>query len=265
VAARAATSVLPPGMPGFFRAAADRLVYLNPEPDRWRTDGRPEMRAAWAPDHYVNFENVPDEALQAPNRYGYIAALQVAGVDRPDQRAGFLPFAIVERYQRLVTEWELWRRESNPRRRSWIEARIIDDAGILGHFVTDGSQPLHTTIHYNGWATDEPNPEGFTLDRTLHGRFETEFVDRHVTQRAVDDLVRPPSPLSGDVRAAAFAYLRETRSMVGELYRLDRDIGFDPDGPARSETVDFTASRLAEGAHMLAVLWLSAWEESGRE
>jgi hypothetical protein len=53
--------------------------------------------------------------------------------------------------------------------------------------------------------------------------------------------------------------------MVGELYRLDRDIGFDPDGPARSETVDFTASRLAEGAHMLAVLWLSAWEESGRE
>lgn len=264
LAARAATSVLPAEMPAFFRTAAERLVYLDPEPDRWRDDARPEMRAAWAPDHYVNFENVPDGALEATDRYAYIAALQAAGVERPEQRAGFLPFAIVERYQRLVTEWELWRRETDPGRRSWIEARIVDDAGILGHFVTDGSQPLHTTVHYNGWSADAPNPEGFTRDRTLHARFETDFVDRHVTQRAVGDLVRAPSPLSGDARAAVFAYLSDTHSLVEELYRLDRDVGFHPDAPVRSETVDFTARRLAAGARMLAVLWLSAWEESER-
>ena len=264
MAARAAVSVLPAEMPAFFLGAADRLVYLDPEPDRWRTDGRPEMRAAWAPDHYVNFENVPDEALDAPDRYAYIAALQEAGVDRPDQRAGFLPFAIVERYQRLVTEWELWRRERDPDRRSWIESRIVDDAGILGHFVTDGSQPLHTTIHYNGWADDVPDPDGYTRDRTLHGRFETDFVDRHVTQRAVEERVRAPLALSGDVRPAVFGYLRETLSRVDQLYRLELDVGFDPEAPAPRATVDFTADRLAAGAEMLAVLWLSAWEESGR-
>lgn len=264
MAARAAASVLPADVPEFFRAAADRLVYLNPEPDRWRTDGRPEMRAAWAPDHYVNFENVPDGALDGPDRYAYIATLQEAGVDRPDQRAGFLPFAIVERYQRLVTEWELWRRERDPERRSWIESRIVDDAGILGHFVTDGSQPLHTTIHYNGWADDVPNPEGYTRDRTLHGRFETDFVDRHVAQREVDVRVGTPRPLSANVRPVVLGYLHETLSRVDDLYRLERDVGFEPDAPPRRETVDFTADRLAAGAEMLAVLWLSAWEESGR-
>lgn len=262
MAARAAARVLPDEMPDFFRAATERLIYLGPEPDRWRAERRGEMRAAWAPDHYVNFENLPDGALDAAHRYEYLAVLQAAGVDRPDERAGFLPFAIVERYQRLVTEWELWRAESDPVRRAWIEDRIVNDGGILGHFVTDGLQPLHTTIHYNGWADGAPNPDGYPRDRTLHARFETGFVDVHVGQREVSSRVRPPTPLAGDVRAAVVRYVRDGYARVEELYRLDRDIGFDPRRPADPRTVDFTADRLAAGAQMLATLWLSAWEES---
>src|ERR1043166_8794315 len=34
--AQAAVATLPPSMPAFFRNAGRQLVYLNPEPDRWR-------------------------------------------------------------------------------------------------------------------------------------------------------------------------------------------------------------------------------------
>jgi len=261
MAARAAVSALPDDMPPFFLAAEDQLAYLDPEPDRWRAANRPEMRGAWAPDHFVDLELVPPSALQAADRYGYLDELYDAGVARPAQ-TGFLPFTIVELYQRLVTEWELWRRERDTVRRSWIEARIIDDAGILGHFVTDGSQPHHTTVHFNGWAAGEPNPEGYGRDRSFHGRFETDFVRAHVTPEDVNRLMRSAESVAGDARAAVLAYLLETHAQVETLYRLDRDIGFDPSAPAQPETVDFTARRLAAGAQMLATLWRSAWEES---
>jgi len=261
MAARAALTVLPPELPAFFRDAGEQLVYLDPEPDRWRSADRAEMRAAWAPDHYINLENVPATALDAADRYAYMAALGAAGVERPEQ-SGFLPFAIVERYQRLSTEWRLWRSESDPTRRRWIEERIVNDAGILGHFVTDGSQPQHVTIHYNGWAADAPNPNGFTTDRTFHARFETDFVNAFVRQSDVTSRVAPPLSVAHRARAAVLSYLRSTQERVEDLYRLDRDVGFDPDGPTRPETIGFAADRLADGAQMLTVLWISAWEES---
>jgi hypothetical protein len=261
MATRAALTAVPADMPAFFREAGDQLVYLDPEPDRWRVTGRDEALGAWSFDHFINLENVPPAALEARDRYAFLSAVRAAGVEEP-HRVGFLPFAIVERYQRLVTEWELWRREADPERRSWIEARIVNDAGILGHFVTDGSNPHHATIHFNGWADGAPNPEGYTQDRGFHGRFEAAFVDAHVRQEDVTRRMGPPLSVADRARPAVMSFLRSTQEAVDELYRLDRDVGFDPGGPASAESVAFAAERLAAGAQMLAVLWLSAWEES---
>src|ERR1022692_3331273 len=41
------------------------------------------------------------------------------------------------------------------------EAEIVFLAGWLGHYVGDGSQPLHTSIQYNGWVG--PNPHGYSF------------------------------------------------------------------------------------------------------
>jgi hypothetical protein len=265
MAARAAHATLPAAMPAFFRAAGGQLVYLNPEPDRWRARALAEMDQAWSYDHYIDLENVPDGALDARDRWPYLKALYDAGLTRPERDAGFLPFRIVELYQRLVTEWRLWRAEDDPTRRGWIAERIVADAGILGHYVTDASQPHHTTIHFNGWASDAPNPEGYTLDRTFHARFESDYVSMHVRD---EDVARRmparPRSVAGTARAAVLVHIQATHATVEELYRLDRDVGFDPDGPMRAEARDFAADRLAAGAAMLADLWLSAWEESAR-
>lgn len=263
MAARAATAVLPADLPGFFRDAEEQLVYLDPEPDRWRERSLVEMDQAWQYDHYIDLENVPERALEAPDRFSYLKALYDAGLAKPERDGGFLPFRIMEMYERVVTEWRLWRAAPDATRRGWIEQRIVNDAGILGHYVTDGSQPQHTTIHFNGWAAGAPNPEGFTTDRTFHARFETDFVRAHVTQDDVSRRVQsPPSSLVGRVRPAVIDYLRASNAQVPELYRLDRDFGFRADRPARPETVAFASERLAVGARMLADLWWSAWLES---
>jgi len=31
------------------------------------------------------------------------------------------------------------------------EANVVYVMGVMGHFVGDGSQPLHTTMYFNGW------------------------------------------------------------------------------------------------------------------
>jgi hypothetical protein len=45
----------------------------------------------------------------------------------------------------------------------------------MGHYIGDGSQPLHDTIHHDGWQG--PNPNGYTRDPKVHGRFESQYVD----------------------------------------------------------------------------------------
>jgi hypothetical protein len=267
MAARTATTALPSAMPAFFRGAADQLVYLDSEPDRWRNFELREMDQAWSYDHYVDLENVPDGALDTPDRFEFLKALYDAGLEKPERDGGFLPYRIIEVYQRVVTEWRMWRSEDDTQKKQWIEARILNDAGILGHYVTDASQPHHTTIHFNGWSAGAPNPEGFSNDRSFHSRFESAFVEAHVTQADVDGQAGRGSPASvaGAARAAVWAYIEESHSHVVQLYRLDRDIGFDPSAPLKAETRDFAASRLAAGADMLADLWWSAWLESGDE
>jgi hypothetical protein len=263
MAATAAVAALPQDMPGFFRDAGDQLVYLNPEPDRWRSRELVEMDQAWSYDHYIDLENVPLPALGAPDRFTFLAALYDAGLEKPERDAGFLPFRIVELYERLVTEWRMWRDAPEGPRRRFIEDRIINDAGVLGHYVTDASNPHHTTIHFNGWAETAPNPEGYTRDRGFHSRFERYFVEAHVTQGDVDARAggAPPS-FAGDARGAVMAHIRASHDEVETLYRLDRDVGFDPEADADPRARDFAVERLAAGARMLSAIWWSAWLES---
>src|SRR5262245_55150542 len=136
---RAAAMKLPEQTPKFFRNAVDQLSYLNPEPDRWRDRAESDLDKAFdtasAPDHFIDLELVPPAAFDAANRYEFAAELIKAG--RKPTAAGFSPFRILELFQSLRVQFRLWRAERDPNKRKWIEQRIINDAGILGHYVSD--------------------------------------------------------------------------------------------------------------------------------
>ena len=268
MAARAAVRGLPAEAPAFFRNAEERLAWLNPEPDRWRVRALREMDQAWTYDHYIDLENIPagSGAADAPHRYAFLRSLWAAGVDRPERDVGLLPWRILELQQRLTSLWGRWAAARSAEERAFLEARILDDAGILGHYVTDASQPHHTTIHFDGWnagrGAEAPNPEGFTEERGFHGRFETAFVSAHVGELAVVRRVPSAARDLGDtarVREAVWAYLRDTHAQVETLYRLEQRHGFDPSGTPAPEARAFAEARLAAGATMLRDLWWTAY------
>jgi hypothetical protein len=260
IAGRAAATHLPADMPAFFRDATEQLAYLNPEPDRWRGDGFRELNEAKRYDHYVDFEIIPDSIMARPDRFQYLMGLQDIGLENPARDAGLLPFRIVEMYQSLVVAWRRWRAEEDPAKRRFIEERIINDAGIMGHYVLDGSNPHHTTVHFDGWNPDFPNPRGFTTERGFHSRFETQFVGANIRGEELLPHIREARRI-GDVREDVMAYLLESHSHLERLYELEQmeAFGRDTRNPAHKE---FAIQRMTAGANMLRDLWWSAWLES---
>ena len=263
ISGRAAAVNLPQSMPVFFRTAAPQLTYLNPEPDRWRVDGLTEMNEGHRYDHFINFEAVPAGALDLRDRFEFLAALHRANIAEPERVVGLLPYQILELTQRLETEFRLWRREQpNTQRRRFIEQRIINDAGILGHYVTDGANPHHTSIHHNGWAEDAPNPNNFTMDRTFHVRFETHYLGAQIRVTDLVGSVNPTPRFLDDTRAEVLSYLRQSRDRLDELYRIEQA------SPFRATTSDarnkqFAVERLLAGVQMLRDIWWTAWVRSG--
>ncbi len=99
VAGRAAVKQIPTAMPDFFRDAGEQLVYLNPEPDRWRNHDMVAMDHGFSYDHFIDLENVPKGALDAPDRFAYLEAAYRAGIQHPEQKCGLLPYRIIEVYE----------------------------------------------------------------------------------------------------------------------------------------------------------------------
>jgi hypothetical protein len=267
VSGEAAARRLPMAMPAFVRNAAKQLGYLNPEPDRWRDRAESTIDQALDggtfPEHFIDMEmassTVLAAALKAPNRHAYFDTLAAAGIK--GAQMGLLPFTILELAQRLRVEFRLWRTAPDSVK-PWIEARIINDAGILGHYVADGANPAHTTIHFNGWTG--PNPKGFATDRRFHGRMESEFVDAQIKLNDVLARVDTNARVLPDLRAAIIAYVTASNNEVERMYEIDKAHPFEAQQTA-PENKTWVTDRLAAGARMLRDLWWTAWVTSAEE
>jgi len=262
----AAALNMPPSTPAFFRNAARQLAYLNPEPDRWRDRSEsmidPALDRGTASDHFIDIEMAPPavlaQALKARDRYGYYDTLTVAGVKA--YTMGFLPFAMLEGAQKLRIDFRNWRTAPDSLK-PWIEQRIIDDAGVLGHFVADASNPAHTTVHYNGWTG--PNPNGYASDTRFHSRFESVYVGGHVKLSDLTSRMDTVARVLPDLRAAIIQYLRDSNAQVERMYQIDKAHPFDSTTTA-AENKTFANERLVAGAKMLRDIWWTAWVTSAR-
>lgn len=276
----AAVRGLPEEMPAFLRtpgAAAD-VGELAREPDRWKGAGQPHDRERDTA-HFIDMDdNAHVMSAAGPSidalprlKSEYDAMLTQAGLDVDD--AGYLPYAIWDGYQNLVRDFAYWRvltaqeaRETDPQRRAWYrvdrerrEALIVRDMGVLGHYVGDGAQPHHTTIHYNGWDRNTPNPDGFTTSRQTHGAFEGAFTARVARLDLIEAAMTAPRLDGFDLRARVPAYLRTSLAEVVPFYRLEKAGAFRDN---REDAATFTIARLGAGASELRDLFILAWRDS---
>jgi len=124
--------------------------------------------------------------------------------------------------------------------------------------VADASNPLHTSIHHNGWAGD--NPLGYDTGDDTHHRVEGVYVRTHLTLEDVLPHVGPPT-VYPDMREAIWRYLATSHALVEQLYQIDKAARFDEHTTADANSV-FITGRLGAGATMLRDLWWSAWRTS---
>jgi hypothetical protein len=256
-----AASTLPTDVPAFLRseAAVNEIEYLGPEPDRWRSPAEPELNAAQAPEHFIDLE-VADALGPLPHRRLDFEAKVYAAGERPE-KIGLQPWEADEVWERLKSAMRDYRKLSAGHRPTRpVEQAIIFYAGWLGHYVGDGSQPLHTSIQYNGWVG--PNPHGYTTGHQIHWQFEGPFVDANLGEEEVRAKMTPLKAIHGNLFDAYVAYLRHSKTYVDRVYQLDKEGGFI--GAGTADAREFTAQRLAAGASMLRDMIYTAWLESAQ-
>lgn len=265
---RAAMTALPHDMPAFFLASEEALVLLGTEPDRWRTTDTPAASETTGPEHFFSWEIAPKPL--PPNRTEFLAAIAHRGDFelRPltMKRWGSSPYAIQEWGEMLTNAFLRWRNmpettESERFVKRRHEESVLFIAGVLSHWVMDSSQPMHCSVHILGWNPDYPNPNGYTTNRDIHTRYETQYVDANIRLSDIQSRVTQPARELGPWIDAMAPYIEACNSHVEQIYRWDHTARFGS-GKEVPDAKPFTADRIAEGARMLRDVWYTCWRRS---
>ena len=287
-----ALASLPTNYPAFARTpvARERIAFLAGEPDRWRNTLDLPLRHVNGPDHYFDLEDLAKYGLTTeslpPFRYEFVAQLirgraihardfpsadSAKDQDRTRSLIGFLPWAMTEYYAKLKSGFSSLREleaAGTPEEVANERENIIYVMGVMGHFVGDASQPLHTTSHFNGWTG--PNPNHYTTARSFHAWIDGGFLQKAgVKTNEVFAQVRPAKVPWTDVatsRTNAFAemlaFVVEQGKLVEPLYQLQKDGKLTVEGQAADTGRAFLTVQLLKAGQMLGDLWLTAWQEA---
>jgi hypothetical protein len=275
----AAMRALPADLPAFMRTpqAVSDVGELSREPDRVKGAGK-AFDGEHSPAHFIDLDDDgrvlggPALAALPASREEYDAALRAVGQD--SWKAGYLPYAIIDSYERLSRDFAYWRvlkaAEANPKwaahrafftaDRKRREAQLLADIGELSHYVGDGGQPLHVTVHFNGWG-DYPNPNGYSTAK-LHGPFESDLVQATVKPADVQAKVTPFHSCDCPIATRVAGSLTATSKLVIPFYQMEKAGGLkpgDPRGPA------LATQQIAAGASELRDLTVEAWRASGKQ
>lgn len=287
-----ALSSLPADFPAWVRTPEnkERILFLSRDPDRWRNTTDLPFKHASEPDHQIDLEQVQEAGFDLKTlsefRNVFIFQFLSARAAHPEKfppikpeenkehvreaPGGYLPWAIAEYYGKLRSEFTSLRtfeRLGTPEEVANEKASIIYTMGVMGHYVGDGSQPLHTSVNYNGWSQDNPN--GYTTWKGFHAWIDTDFIDKAGisfadlagrVQPSQAIALRPRTDGRDPLFAAVMDYLIDSNRQVVPLYELDKAGKLKANGkPGSTDGRGFIEERLLAGGQMLGALWVTAW------
>lgn len=291
-----ALASLPSDFPAFARtpAATERIAFLSGEGDRWRNVPDLPLKqsgGSWT-DHFLDLEYIPEAGLDPAKlpsfRYDFIVQFAAGRAAHPEnfpaidparntdhtrEWPGFAPWAIAEHFGRLRSAFSYLRvfeELGTPEEVDNARANVVYYMGVMGHYVGDCAQPLHSTKHYNGWTG--PNPKGYTRWNGLHS-----WIDGGIIAKAglrapkLAPRVVPAEPVSMLARAdgrdpvfvAALEFIIRQHEHVVTVYELEKAgrLG-QGDGPMTDEARSLIEDRLLDGGRMLGSIWLAAWRSA---
>jgi hypothetical protein len=288
-----ALASLPTNFPGFALSleARERIAFLGGEADRWRNSPDPGFKHCNGPDHYFDIEYLKPHGIEvsrlSPFRYEFAAQLAAGRAAYPDKvplidiqkdadrtRAliGFLPWTIAEFQGKLKSAFSYlkeYESAGTPEEVVNAQANIIYIMGVMGHFVGDAAQPLHTTKHHHGWVGDNPNH--YSTNYSIHSWIDGGYLQQFGVNagKLRKDLRRAqvlPFQQSGasvsNVFPAVMSYLNEQFNQVEPLYKLEKEGKLSGRRELSEEGQDFITGQILRGAQMLGDLWMTAWQQA---
>lgn len=266
-----------------------QAAYQSGEPDRYRAIRAAALKHENDADHYIDVEDLEPFGLTLsslpPLRYEYARAMMIAKHIHPEQMRpynektdiakttefpGYLPYAIVEHYHKLVASFRQARvlmHLNDPARAQQLEAakaNVIHEMGQLSHFVGDAAQPLHTTRHHHGWDKHEANPDNFTTNNGFHAYIDTTVLGIHTinydTMHAANpDACKTARTIANpaDPWTDVLEHIQRSFDTVIPLYHLQKSGDLDRE-PGKA----FVQERLCDGATTLGALYAAAWKAS---
>jgi len=287
-----ALETLPPDFPAWAKTpeAKERIAFLSGEADRWRNTHDYPLQQYNGLDHYIDLEDLSYAGISLDTltdfRYNFAtqyATGRLAHADKfPAQEGknydhtrewpGMLPWAIAEYTAKIESAFSYLKalqEAGRPEEIANAEANIIYMMGVMTHYVGDGAQPLHVTVHHHGWVGE--NPQGYTTEYSIHswidagfiakaGITATELLPQVVEAKALD--LTPRSDHRDPVFVATVQYLQGTYAFVEPLYKLQKEGKLKNAGPESSEGRVFIKNQLVRGAEMLGTLWVTAWRHA---
>lgn len=290
-----ALASLPSDFPRFVKdpATAERIAFLSGEPDRWRNAQDLSFNHVNKPDHYIDIEELKVYGLHPEDlpifRYDFEGQLAIAHKENPSkfpaadpafnkdhtrQLVGLLPWTIAENYAKLKSSCSYLKafQENNgtPEEIANAQENIVYVMGVMGHYVGDASQPLHTTIYFNGWVGN--NPHAYTTNHSFHAWIDGGFFAKAggPDVKALQARLRPARLVAIDGREAkpeemfhaGLLFILEQNKLVEALYQLEKDGKLTGEGEKGVEGRGFLEGQLLKAAQLLGDIWYSAWQQA---
>lgn len=291
-----ALASLPKDFPAFVQAPAnaERIAFLAGEPDRWRNVNDLPLKQYNGMDHYCDLEQIPDAGLSYDTlpslRYVFATQFAAGRAAHPDkfpavddaknqdhsrEWCGFAPWAITEYFGKMRSAFsylKTFEELGTPEEVANAQANIVYMMGVMGHYVGDCAQPLHTTVHHDGWVG--ANPNGYVTAHGIHGWIDGGFIGKAGIKTA--DLVSRVTPAAAipllpreDGRDPMFVavidYLLAGNKLVEPLYQMEKEGKFarGKDEVPTPEGRAFIEHQLLAGGAELAAIWETAWKSAG--
>lgn len=300
-------AALPVDYPAFARdaAAASRIGFLTNVPDRWRNvdPWLKQSGASWT-DHFLDIEEIANAGIDLNTVSSFRLDFAVAfaagraahpekfrpidparNLDHTREWPGSAPWAIADWFHKLRSAFGYLKAYEEmggtPEEIANARQDVVYAMGVLAHYVGDCAQPLHSTVHHNGWTG--PNPHGYTTWQGFHSWIDGAVVARTgITAASLTQRVKPGGVLTLNPRAdgrdpafvAALDYIIDQNKLVEPLYQLEKagKLGNEkpdangrqpnPPKPVSPEGRTFIEERLLTGGNMLATFWATAWKSA---